>query len=147
MPLSSKSVKPTGPMVSVLDDDTITVLCRQHPNVSASAASTAWRKARRTARERSRLRPLWSLGNETTRRVSDDDCRALVAMPYGCGVHRQPSIDAIDFLPRKCGCFLPEKGVFSGDTTARSIDVSQTTNLLRSPSPPETNGMSNEFNS
>jgi endonuclease YncB( thermonuclease family) len=51
----------TGPVVSVLDGDTIEVLHNTHPERVRSAASTALRRAKLSATERSRLPLSWCL--------------------------------------------------------------------------------------
>ena len=49
----------TGPVVSVLDGDTIESCTTNTPSVSVSAASTAQKEAKPTASERSRLHQCW----------------------------------------------------------------------------------------
>ena len=49
----------SGPVVSVLDGDTIESCTTNTPSVSVSAASTAQKEAKPTASERSRLHQCW----------------------------------------------------------------------------------------
>jgi len=59
-------VRPTGPVVSVLNGDTIEVLHNQHPERIRSAALTVQRKAKPTATERSKRPLILVFGKDVT---------------------------------------------------------------------------------